>query len=53
MITDCFILRCGDQDNRIAAIEKFKDELCKAGGIIKNVVISDEISDGSTNNNAN
>lgn len=49
LITDCFFIRCGNQENRIAAIEKYKNELCKAGGSIKKVVISDDVFEADTN----
>lgn len=42
MISACFTIRCGNEKNRIEAIQKYKDELCQAGGIIKNVMIPDE-----------
>ncbi|XP_055309267.1 uncharacterized protein LOC129573095 [Sitodiplosis mosellana] len=43
----CFTIRCGTQQNRIEAIEKYKDELCQAGGIIKNVVMLDQTTEGN------
>lgn len=49
MIPACFIIRCGNEKDRIDAIEKYKTELCRAGGIIKDVVILDEASDDGTN----
>lgn len=44
-IKACFIVRCEENynstENRIGKIEKYKDELCKAGGVVKNVVTMD------------
>lgn len=44
----CFIIRCDGQENRINSIEKFKDELCKAGGVVNNVVMLDKNTEKNT-----
>lgn len=41
---DCFTVRCDGEEDRINSIEQFRNELCKAGGFVKNAVISDQNS---------
>lgn len=49
IITACFKIRCGNEETRIHAIEKYKDELCRAKGVIKDVVAGRDITQSSTN----